>query len=135
MDDFSEELEIQQFSEPGYKPLIYSQGDWMAALMNGTEVSWKKPSKLEIHPDTDELFVLTSGKANLIMGGKNKSPENIKVINMEKGVLYNVKAGAWHATPMSPDATFVIIEKTGTNITGTFYADLTEEQISKLELI
>lgn len=122
-------VEVGQYEEPGYKPVIRSAGDWMAALLNGSDESWSVPEKLEMHPETDELFALMSGKAHLVTGGCGETPGIVEVTPMEAGVLYNVKAGTWHWTPMTRDATFVIVEKTGTNTDGTTrYETLSKEQ-------
>ena len=41
----------------------------MAAIVNGTPDSWRAPEEIEVHPNTDELFVLVTGRACLLMGG------------------------------------------------------------------
>jgi hypothetical protein len=112
-------VDIQGHTQPGYKPLIVSDGDWMAALMNGSPTSWAVPEIIEQHPDTDELFVLVSGRAYMIVAGNGKKPGKIRQYPMRRNVLYNVKARTWHINPMTPDATFIIVEKTGTNINGS----------------
>ena len=98
-------VETAAHDGPGYKPSLESDGEWMAALMNGTSTSWVVPTEIEHHPNTDELFV-----------------------------LYNVKAGTWHATPMKEGARFLIIERTGTNVDGSFLVPLTEAQRAAVKL-
>ena len=127
-------VEVAAWDRPGYKPLIRSAGDWMAALMNGTPDSWRVPDKVEAHPRTAELFVLVAGRAMLITAGNGETPGAIQQVAMRPNVLYNVKAGTWHASPMSPDATFVIIEKTGTDEGGSVYAPLSAEQQAAIRL-
>jgi len=121
-------VEIAAHTGPGYKPLLVSGGDWMAALMNGTKNSWSVPSIIEQHPDTDELFVLVSGRAYMVVAGNGPVPGKIVQREMKLNTLYNVKAGTWHINPMTKDAKFIIIEKTGTNIDGSHVVDLTAEQ-------
>ena len=127
-------VEVAAWDRPGYKPLIRSAGDWMAALMNGTADSWRVPDRLEAHRQTDELFVLVAGKAMLILAGRGETPGAIQQVAMKPNVLYNVKAGTWHASPMSPEATFVIVEKTGTDVGGSVYAPLSEQQQAAIRL-
>ena len=119
---------------PGYKPLLVSDGDWMAAIMNGTKSSWTVPTLIEHHPKTDELFVLVAGRAKLIVAGQGKRPGQVRCVEMKRNVLYNVKAGAWHATPMTPRARFIIIERTGTDKTGSFTVPLSAAQRSAIRL-
>jgi len=127
-------VEIGEHTGPAYKPLITSGGDWMAALMNGTKDSWSVPNIIEQHPDTDELFVLVSGRAFMIVAGNDSVPGVIVQHEMKRNVLYNVKAGTWHINPMTEDATFVIIEKTGTNVNGSRVVNLTAEQKKAIKI-
>jgi ureidoglycolate hydrolase len=127
-------LEIAAHDAPGYKPLIRSGGDWMAALMNGTANSWRVPQRIEKHPATDELFVLLAGRGVLIVAGDGDAPAEVQQVEMKRHVLYNVKAGVWHASPMSPDGRFLIIEKTGTEVGGSVYAPLTDAQKAAIRL-
>jgi len=126
-------VEIADHTEPGYRPLIESDGDWMAAIMNGPVESWRVPEEVEQHPATDELFVLVAGRARLIVVGSAETPGEIHQLEMERNVLHNVKAGTWHATPMSQDARFVIVERKGTNVTGSRLVPLTEAQKAAIE--
>jgi mannose-6-phosphate isomerase-like protein (cupin superfamily) len=128
-------IEVADHGEPGYRPLVRSAGDWMAAMMNGTGESWAVPEQLESHPLTDELFVLLAGRALMVAGGSGESPADVAAVEMEQGRLYNVKAGVWHWTPMTPDAKLLIVEKTGTDADGTTrYAPLTPEQRAAVQL-
>lgn len=127
-------VDVAAHDAPGYKPLIRSGGDWMAAIMNGTETSWRVPETIEKHPGTDELFVLLSGRAMMIVAGADDQPGEIAQAEMVPNVLYNVKAGVWHATPQSPDARFLIIERTGTEIDGSVRAPLSAAQQAAINL-
>ena len=127
-------VDLAAHDAPGYKPLLVSDGDWMAAIMNGTKTSWTVPTLIEHHPKTDELFVLVAGRAMMIVAGRGKEPGRIRCVEMKRNVLYNVKAGTWHATPMTPRARFIIIERTGTNKTGSFTRPLSAAQRSAIRL-
>ena len=105
---------IAEFNGPSYKPVIQSDADWMAAVMNGEKDSWRMPERIEKHLNSDELFVLLAGKALMITGGYGEEPGKINVLRMKKNLLYNVKAGTWHATPMGKDGKFLIIERKDT---------------------
>lgn len=127
-------VDMAEYAAPGYKPLLYSDGDWMAALMNGTKTSWAVPQRIEKHPRTDELFLLTRGRALMITAGSGENPGPLEQTEMKPNVLYNVKARVWHATPMTENGTFVIIERKGTNIDGSVLVDLTEDQKQSIKL-
>jgi ureidoglycolate hydrolase len=127
-------VDTAEHHEPGYKALLVSSGDWMAALMNGTDTSWQVPAEMEQHPYTDELFILLSGRALLVTAGSGPQPGRMCQLEMRPHVLYNVKVGTWHATPMTGDAQFAIVERTGTNGDGSVLAALTPEQQQAISL-
>lgn len=128
------DVDIARHDEPGYRPLLYSDGDWLAALMNGTAESWSVPDEIEQHPGTDELFVLVSGRGLMIVAGNGSEPGEIHQLEMERNVLYNVKAGTWHTTPMTEDARFIIIERKGTELNGSNIVKLTNEQKARISI-
>ena len=121
-------VDIVDHKAPGYKPLIWSDGNWMAALMNGTRTSWSMPAQIEQHPRTDELFVLVAGRAVMVVAGNARKPGKIQQVAMRRHVFYNVKAGTWHITPMTKNAKMVIIERKGTNIDGSILVDFSARQ-------
>jgi ureidoglycolate hydrolase len=127
-------VDTAEHHEPGYKALLVSSRDWMAALMNGTDTSWQVPVEMEKHPYTDELFILLSGSALLVTAGSGPQPGRMCQLEMRPHVLYNVKVGTWHATPMTGDAQFAIVERTGTNGDGSVLAALTPEQQQAISL-
>jgi hypothetical protein len=107
-------VEIVEYNGPSYKPVIQSDADWMAAVMNGWKDSWSMPERIEKHLNSDELFVLLAGTALMITGGSGEEPGKINVLKMKKNLLYNVKKGTWHTTPMKKDGKFLIIERKDT---------------------
>ena len=74
--------------------------------------------KLERHLLTDEVFVLLSGKAMLLLG------EKAQAVNMDTGKIYNVKKGAWHAIKVTPDAKILIVENHNTGFENTQYMSI-----------
>lgn len=127
-------LDVAGYDAPGYKPLLESDGDWMAAIMNGTPTSWSVPDIIEKHPRTDELFVLLAGRAIMVMAGCGEKPGEIHQVEMKPNLLYNVKRGYWHITPMSTEAKVIIIERTGTNIDGSLLVPLSQSQRAAIRL-
>ena len=111
-----QEIEILEYNEPGYaRPMNY--GTWCVAFANYCDAFDKdKYTYLESHLETDEVFVLLSGTATLIIG------KDFKEIPMETHKVYNVKKGAWHALNMSTDAHVLIVEENNTSPENTeFY--------------
>lgn len=102
------ELETIQYDGNGYKPMVSFEG-WRVAFLNYAEMFDRANiHKMERHLLTDEVFVLLSGQAALIVGEENK------VCYLEKNTLYNVKKAVWHAVCVSPDAQLLIVENDNT---------------------
>lgn len=109
------ELEIKEYEGPGYKEQIDFNG-WRVAIVNYTpELTETALEYLERHPETDEVFILIEGIAGLLVGTERKR------YVMEKGKLYNVKAGTWHRVFMNGTAKVVIVENTDTGKWNTEY--------------
>lgn len=103
------ELEIYEYNEEGYKPMVAFES-WRVAFLNYAERFDKNGiEKLERHTLTDEVFVLLEGKAVLIIG------EDAKEYKMERNKIYNVKKGVWHAIAVTPDAKVLIVENDNTS--------------------
>mgnify|MGYP002516725299 CR=1 FL=1 len=110
------ELEVFTYEGSGYNPTMHFDS-WRVAFLNYAE-RFDRIEKLERHLLTDEVFVLLSGKAMLLLG------EKAQAVNMETGKIYNVKKGAWHAIKVTPDAKILIVENHNTGLENTQYMSL-----------
>ena len=107
------DIEVLEYTGDGYSKVM-SYGAWRVATINYAErFDEKNITRLERHILTDEVFVLLEGSATLI----SDSGRYV----MEKGKMYNVKAGAWHAISVSRDAKVLIVENEDTCIDNTEY--------------
>ena len=105
-----EGLEILAWEGEGYNRTMHFE-EWRVALANfGENFDRNRYTYLERHLETDEVFVLLSGKADLVIGlDRSETP-------MEQGKLYNVNKGTWHALLMSKDAKVLIVENHNTSM-------------------
>lgn len=109
-------IEVLEYAGDGYSKVM-SYGAWRVAIINYAErFDERNLTRLERHLLTDEVFVLLEGNATLISDGE-KYP-------MEKGKMYNVKAGTWHAIAVSRDAKVLIVENDDTCIDNTEYKQI-----------
>jgi ureidoglycolate hydrolase len=107
--------EIQRYEGSGYKPLI-SFGTWrVAALRFLDELKPERINSMERHLATDEVFILTQGKALLIVGGNDLSVKGISSIEMHIGEVCDVRKATWHTVVMSEDAQIMIVENANTS--------------------
>lgn len=110
-----DEIEIFEHTKDDYIPAVYS-GSWLVAFLNHAKrFDQNHMNEIERHMLTDEVFVLLSGKAVLIIG------ENLKQYVMEPNKVYNVKKGVWHAICVSKDARVLIVENADTSAENSEY--------------
>lgn len=125
-------LEIREYTGIGYQPMI-DYADWRVAILNYLDdVRPDRNKSMERHLETDEVFVLTHGKAVLIMGGHSAQADGIYPEAMQIGKIYNVKRNAWHTILMSRDASVLLVENKDTGKHNSEFFDITAEMHSQL---
>ena len=128
-------LQIRDHQGEGYRPLVDFANWRVAMLLPETQQASEEFPSMERHLETDEVFVLTRGKATIIVGGNGPQPGEIAAQGMVVGKIYNIRKGAWHTASLSPDASVVIIENRDTTEQNSEYAALTAEQrLTAMEL-
>lgn len=107
-------IDEHTFEGKGYHPFLITDR-WQVAYLNYAEAeSLEQIEKLDIHHQTDEVFVLLQGKAALI--GASVTDQNITydVVNMQ------------------PGSQVLIIENNDTHLNDFEFFELTESQKSQL---
>jgi ureidoglycolate hydrolase len=119
------ELNIYQWNQPGYKPLVFSH-DWQVAILNWEPAALTAAiTEVERHTCTDEVFVLTQGTAALVTTSK----EGVEITEAIPGVIYNVKMGCWHTVIGARDSSWIIVENRDTHTNDTEMRLLTSEEL------
>lgn len=109
------EVEILNFSGEGYMPLVSYNG-WRVAIINYKEsLEIECFDSMEMHTETDEVFIPIKGKSTLYAG------DSIRKIEMEEGKIYNVRKNVWHHICMSKDACVAVVENEDTGKKNTVY--------------
>lgn len=122
-------LEILNFTEDGYKPLVFS-GDWQVAQLNWEPIfDLENAGEIERHVNSDEVFVLWKGKATLFVS----SQEGMQILEMERGVVYNVRKGVWHNLLSTRDAAWIIVETRDTHLHDTEIRQMIAEEWDTLQ--
>jgi len=107
-------LEIRHYTGEGYRPLI-DFGAWRVAILRYIdELLPERLTHMQRHDETDEVFVLLSGRCILYLGEGGDRVGAIRAIDMEPLKLYNVKRSAWHTHTLSEDAAVLIVENRDT---------------------
>lgn len=119
-------LEIRSYDGPGYMPQV-DFGAWRVAILNCVEAP-DLIGRVERHNQTDEVFVLTKGRAVLFVGEGLSRPGSLLPLEMTQGVIYNLKKAIWHTVAMSADASILIVENCDTSELNSDYATATSEE-------
>ncbi|KAA0267898.1 MAG: hypothetical protein EDM79_15020 [Chloroflexi bacterium] len=121
-------IEVRDHTGPDYKPLIDFQ-TWRVALMNYTDdLTPDKINRMQKHTETDEVFVLMTGRCILFIGEGEDSVTRVHAVDMEPYKLYNVKRGVWHSHTFSRDARVLIVENRDTVDANSPFVGLSGEQ-------
>jgi hypothetical protein len=121
-------IEIREHNAPDYMPLIDYQA-WRVALINYTaEYLPGKIDRMQKHTETDEVFVLLTGRCILFLGEGDECVANVHAVDMELYKLYNVKKGVWHSHTFSEDARVLVVENRDTVLENSPFVPLSESQ-------
>ncbi|KAA9036156.1 hypothetical protein FW778_19800 [Ginsengibacter hankyongi] len=116
----------------GYNPFIIKD-NWQVAQLNFIpEQGLYAIQKMDMHMQTDEVFVLTTGTAVLIGAVLENEGFNFQLIQMKIGITYNVPVNTWHNIAMDKDAEVIIIEKSNTHLGDFVYRQLSKNEAEYL---
>jgi hypothetical protein len=120
-------LEIGEYIDPGYQPVI-DFDTWRVAILNYLdEIQPERIDFMERHNETDEVFVLLKGKGILFLGEGKMGVEKIHPQVMEFGKIYNVKQSVWHTIVLSQDGSVFIVENRNTSRDNSDYFSLNRQ--------
>jgi ureidoglycolate hydrolase len=121
-------LEIHDAGGSGYRPLI-DFGAWRVAVLRlRDDLRAERIDRVERHVETDEVFVLLSGRAVLLLGGVGPQPNVLEAHVLHGGKFYNVRQNAWHTCLLDSQAAVLLVENRDTGPSNTEFAILTEDQ-------
>lgn len=122
--------EIGESFEQKYQPVLDFHGWRVAMLRHFDAVAPETFHRVERHRETNEVFILTAGEADLILFDGGDSPTTHTVIPMRHNVAYNIQQAVWHHVLMSHDAHIILVERTNTGLANSDYAELSAETIA-----
>lgn len=109
-------IETYHHDQEGYNP-FFIKDHWQVAQLNYTpDQGFNAIRKMDMHLETDEVFVLLTGNAVLIAGSEIKDGMQFEVIKMQPGITYNIPVNVWHNIAMDTNASVIIIEKSNTHL-------------------
>ena len=121
-------IEVREHNGPDYQPLVDYQ-NWRVAVINYTpDLTPDKIKRMQKHTETDEVFVLMTGKCILFVGEGEETVTQVHAADMEPYKAYNVKRGVWHSHTFSEDARVLIVENRDTVAENSPFVELSIEQ-------
>ncbi len=102
-------IEKNSHQSLGFKVMTSFDG-WKVGILRYCE-RFSRLGEMERHLLTDEVFVLTSGKATLCT--------DKETVQMETNTVYTVPVGVWHHIVVSEDASVIVVENKNTSIENT----------------
>jgi len=102
-----------QATEKFQKLLVFE--NWAVCSLKSFDFTHENNlNRVECHLETDEIFILTNGSANLYIYTDSEDLNNPEIINLIKHQPILVSKLTWHAITMTPESTVIIIEKDNT---------------------
>ena len=131
-------IEIIPNTKECYTPLVAFESWRVAGLNHCDIVDIAHLNRVERHLETDEVFILTAGRASLIVergSGVLDGPEEtgFDVIPMEPNTVYNIKRGVYHHVVMEKDASIIIVENNDTTAENSEYKELDTVDSKKIK--
>lgn len=120
-------ITISNNTESGFNPFVKNPQFICAFITASPMYAPGKIAEMKRHNDTDEVFVLLSGKAVLLT--RDSIKEKCQVTQLSPGTAYIVKASTWHYLALSPDGKVFVTESGAINPANTDKADVTTENI------
>jgi hypothetical protein len=125
-------IEIIEFQEEGYKPLVDFESWRVAVLKYCKDVRIENIKTMQRHLETDEIFVLLNGACTLISGGTGEAVEEIAITKMEQHKIYNVKKSVWHNHVLNEQGEVLIVENQNTCDDNSPIVELNPEEIVQI---
>ncbi len=128
------DIDIIEFNEAGYKPVIDFES-WRVAVLNDIdELNVDRLKTMQKHSLSDEVFVLLKGSITLFTAGCGEAIGTISATALESGKIYNVKKGTWHTHTLAPNSSCLIVENRNTCDDNSPTVALSENQVKELLL-
>jgi len=121
-------LEIREYKNEGYSPVV-DYCAWRVAILNYSEqLLPRNLTAVQRHNETDEVFILLRGRCILFIGEGDQEVTDIFGVNLQPLKLYNVKKSTWHTHTLDKDAMVLIVENRDTTFDNSPFCPLNEMQ-------
>ena len=127
-------IESYSVKKAGFSPFLIREG-WQVAQLNFIEDQHiNNIDKIEVHHDTDEVFILLKGRAVLISVDIKNDVLTFSADLLKPFITYNVPKNVWHNIAMEEGCKILIVEKSNTHVNDVEYLQLNNTQIHDLKI-
>ena len=126
-------IRISSCNGEGYMSLSIHEGWQVAYLTTCEKHHLDDLENMEVHNQTDELFILLQGTSVLLEADYETGHPIFEALNMKPFVMYDVPQGVWHNIAMAPDTLLLIIEKDNTHLNDVAYRPFTADECAKVK--
>ena len=125
-------VETCESFEQKFTPVLSIDGWRIAMLRHSKATDCNYFHQVERHNLTNEIFILTTGKADLIVAENGEIPGQLYIFPMKLNVAYNILPSVWHHAILSEDAHIIIFEKSDTSRENSNYFEFDEKTIGTI---
>lgn len=129
----ADDIQAFSYAGEGFRPLVIRPGWQVSQLNDRDDLHGGAIAQVERHANTDEVFVLTRGRAILVVARERAGALEWRVRPMAQGVVYNVQRKAWHTIATFPGVQVMIVEKDHTHLNDVDYRFLSAEERTALQ--
>ena len=124
--------EIDYQGGEGFNALVRFEG-WRIAMNRCVkEAVIGENLKMGQHLCTDEVFVLLSGEATMLIADGDEQPEKLHAIKMVPHRLYNVRKGVFHQLIPQLGAHLLIVENDNTSPENSRNVGVSKQQLAEI---
>jgi hypothetical protein len=124
---------LLQFGEERWSvPYEASNANWKVGLLQYMpQFNYKDLNNIDAHMETDEIFILQSGKCSLLIFDEKQNADKVEFVQLKEIVPVCVNKGTWHTHILSKDAKVVVIENANTceKNTNVYYFNNDEKKL------
>ena len=126
-------IENFKINGDGFHPFMISDGWQVAQLNYMKEQHINNINKVDVHYQTDEVFVLLEGKAVLIAVVFEGDSPIFEIELMKKNETYNIPKNMWHNIAMEKGSKVLIVEKANTHLADYEFKYLSESVLAEMK--
>lgn len=125
-------VEIGEYFGIGFQPVLDFAG-WRVAMKRAADSTHPAQfHSVDRHNETNEVFILTGGKADMLLMEGGNSPSTFHLFPMELNVAYSIQQSAWHHVFMSDDAHIIVFERSNTSRANSDQFELDADTIAAI---